>query len=57
MLLQEHLDDTPDKEFLVNEIVLTTIPGFSPWPSRILNIMGQTITIEFFGTGQVLVQI
>lgn len=53
MQLQEQLDDTPDKEFLVDEIVLTTIPGYAPWPSRILSMTGQTIMVEFFGTGEV----
>lgn len=53
-ILQERmLNEAPDKEFLPNEIILATIPGFVPWPSRILQISGQTITIQFFGTGQV----
>lgn len=53
MQLQEQmLNDAPGKEFLTNEIVLATIPGFVPWPARILNIIGQTITVEFFGTAQ-----
>lgn len=53
MLLQERLrNDTPNKEFITNEIILATIPGFAPWPARILNISGQTISIQFFGTGQ-----
>lgn len=53
MLLQERIsNESPDREFIVNEIVLVTIPGFCPWISRILNISAQTIAIEFFGTGQ-----
>lgn len=53
MQLQERiLNDVPGKEYLMNEIVLATIPGYSPWPARITNITGQTIMIEFFGTGQ-----
>lgn len=53
MRLQERIqNESPNKEFIENEIVLATIPGFCPWPARILNITGQTISIEFFGTGQ-----
>lgn len=55
--LQEQIDnDSPSRQCLVNEIVLTTITGFAPWPSRILKIIDQTILIEFFGTGQRYVQ-
>lgn len=45
-------NNIPSTEFLINEIVLGTVPGYVPWPGRILNITGQTITIEFFGTGE-----
>lgn len=38
---------------MVNEIVICTISGYAPWPARILDITGQTIAIEFFGTGQI----
>lgn len=52
MLQERMLSDAPEKEFLSNEIVLASIPGYAPWPARILQISGQTITIAFFGTGQ-----
>lgn len=51
-LLERIRLEIPTKDYLINEIVLTTIPGYKPWPSRILNITGQTITVEFFGTGE-----
>lgn len=41
-----------DNEFMPDEIILATIPGFCCWPARILEIIGQTIMVEFFGTGQ-----
>lgn len=54
MLLKEKIEkEAPSNSYLNEEIVLTTIPGFSPWPSRIVNIIGETIYVEFFGTGQV----
>lgn len=54
MLLKEKIEkEAPTNSYLKNEIVLTTIPGFSPWPSRIVNIIGETIYVDFFGTGQV----
>lgn len=53
ILLQELLlIEAPTRQFLVAEVVLATVPGFCPWPSIILSITGQTILIEFFGTGQ-----
>lgn len=53
LLLIEQIDkDSPSRHYLPNEIILTTIPGFVPWPSRILKIDGHTILVEFFGTGQ-----
>lgn len=53
MQLQERLlNDAPAKEYIPDEIILATIPGYSPWPARILEISGQTILVEFFGTGQ-----
>lgn len=42
----------PNKEYMINEVVLATVPGYPPWPARILNINGQTIDVEFFGTGE-----
>lgn len=51
--LKEKLkNDAPNKEFLVNEVVFATIPGYSPWPARILSINDHTIFVEFFGTSQ-----
>lgn len=51
--LKEQIDnDSPCRKYLVYEIVLATIPGFVPWPARVLKIMDQTIMVEFFGTGQ-----
>lgn len=51
--LQERLlNDVPSKEYLPNEIILATIPGYVAWPARILEMMGQTVLVEFFGTGQ-----
>lgn len=46
-------NESPINEFLVNEVVLCTIPGYSPWPARIKDINSQTIFVEFFGTGQI----
>lgn len=45
----------PVNHFFENEVVLATIPGYAPWPARILGINGETILVEFFGTGQMLV--
>lgn len=45
--------ELPNRLFMVNEVVLCTIPGYSPWPAIIKNINNQTIFVEFFGTGQV----
>lgn len=45
-------NESPNNQYIVNEIVLVTIPGYSPWPARILNIVNETISVEFFGTGQ-----
>lgn len=51
--LQERLlNQVPNKEYLPNEIILATIPGYVPWPARILEMTGQTVFVEFFGTGQ-----
>lgn len=54
MLLNERItNEAPCNSYLQNEIVLATIPGFAPWPARVKNIIGETIYVEFFGTGQV----
>lgn len=53
MHLEERIiNESPDKEFIVDELVLATVPGYCPWPARILSITSQTIIVEFFGTGQ-----
>lgn len=51
-LKERIFDEAPDKQFIVNEIVLATVPGYSAWPARIIEINGQTIQVEFFGTGE-----
>lgn len=50
IILQE-----PINHFLENEVVLATIPGYAPWPARIVGISAETIFVEFFGTGQMWV--
>lgn len=53
MQIQEHIDNnTPNKQYLADEIILATVPGYAPWPARILTMIGQTISVQFFGTGQ-----
>lgn len=55
-ILKEKIEnESPYNSYLVHEIVLATIPGFVAWPARIKNIIGETIYVEFFGTGQVYV--
>lgn len=49
-------NESPMNEFMVDEIVLCTIPGYAPWPARIKEIINQTIFVEFFGTGQMYVK-
>lgn len=44
--------EAPDNEYVIDEIVLATIPGFCAWPARIQQIIGETIMVEFFGTGE-----
>lgn len=51
-LSEKMKNEAPDNEFVIDEIILATIPGFCPWPARIIQIIGETITVEFFGTGQ-----
>lgn len=43
----------PSNEYMTNEIILATVPGFCAWPARIKHISGETIHVEFFGTGQI----
>lgn len=50
--LKEKLDNAPAIEFVPNEVVLATIPGYCPWPARIFSITNNKIFVEFFGTGQ-----
>lgn len=44
--------ENPNKEYVVNEVVLATVPGYPAWPARILEINGQTLNVEFFGTSE-----
>lgn len=44
-------NEAPANEYIVNEIVLAKIPGYSPWPARIIAIICETIHIQFIGTG------
>lgn len=37
---------------MIDEIVLATVPGYAPWPGRVIEINGQTVQVEFFGTGE-----
>lgn len=54
MKLKEKMNyNAPANEYIMNEIVLAKIPGYSPWPARITAIIGETIHIQFFGTGHV----
>lgn len=51
--LEEWIEsEAPKNVFIENEIVLATIPGYAPWPARILSINSETIFVDFFGTGQ-----
>lgn len=51
--LQERIqNEVPSKKYLPNEIILATIPGYAAWPAKILDMIGQTVFVEFFGTGQ-----
>lgn len=55
--LKEKMDkNAPSNEYMLNEIILATIPGFCAWPARIINISNETIMVEFFGTGQMYVK-
>lgn len=45
-------NESPAKDYLLNEIVIAAVPGYPVWPGRILSITGETIVVEFFGTGQ-----
>lgn len=47
------MSDAPSKVYIINEVILATIPGYAPWPARILDMTGQTVIIEFFGTGHI----
>lgn len=51
-LKEKIFEEAPDKEYVINEIVLGTVPGYPAWPARILEISGQTIKVQFFGTGE-----
>lgn len=49
--------EAPDNEFMINEIVLVTIPEFCPWPASITMITGETMMVQFFGTGEMSVKV
>lgn len=51
-LKSKNLRNVAEKEFIINEIVLATIPGFAPWPAIIIEIEDMTYIVCFFGTGQ-----
>lgn len=52
--LKEKIEnEAPCNAYMVNEVILATVPGFCPWPARIMSISGETLFVEFFGTGQV----
>lgn len=44
--------ESPNNEYVIGEIILGTVPGYPPWPATILGINEQTITVQFFGTGE-----
>lgn len=46
-------EESPKNVFMLNEIVLATVPGYCIWPASILQINGETIMVKFFGTGHV----
>lgn len=47
-LEEKILYKAPANEFLEGEIVLATIPGYAPWPARILQNLNETIFVQFF---------
>lgn len=51
-LAEQIVNESPGKVYAANEIVLATVPGYPCWPARITDIQGQTIHVEFFGTGE-----
>lgn len=52
LTLKEKIDnESPLNIYMINEIVLATIPGFCCWPARIVDMIGETIMVQFFGTG------
>lgn len=52
-LNEKILNESPLNTYMINEIVLATIPGFCSWPARIVDIVGETIMVQFFGTGHI----
>lgn len=52
-LAQAIENGSPSNEFVTDEVVLVTIPGFCAWPARIVGILGETLMVEFFGTSQI----
>lgn len=47
--------DTPNKQFIIGEVILATVSGYCPWPGKILDIIGETVYVQFFGTGEMYV--
>lgn len=41
-----------DEQFIINEIVFATIPGYAPWPAYRIDIQGFTYFVRFFGTDE-----
>lgn len=52
-LAQAIENGSPSNEFVTDEVVLVTIPGFCAWPARIVGILKETLMVEFFGTSQI----
>lgn len=53
LTLKEKINrEAPINEYVINELVMATIPGYAPWPARIIDISGEIILVEFFGTGE-----
>lgn len=48
---------SPADEFIANEIVLATIPGYAPWPACIIDVKGNTYFVRFFGTDEMFVDV
>lgn len=56
-ILKSKSMERPTDEFITNEIVLATIPGYAPWPACIIDIKGNTYFVRFFGTDEMFVTV